>query len=127
MTRLYVVAEGLTRRREAVSAQELYERLRPRNPRLALATVYRALEAQVESGMARRLERHGHVSAYIACEPEHHHHLVCTRCQKVDDLDETLLKPVLRGITDRHGFAVEHERLDFYGLCASCRRATSGS
>jgi Fur family ferric uptake transcriptional regulator len=121
-----VVAEALAAARsEAVSAQELHERLRSRNPRLALATVYRALEAQVESGMARRLERHGHVSAYIACEPEHHHHLVCTRCQQVEDLDETILKPVLRGITERHGFAVEHERLDFYGLCASCRRATT--
>lgn len=120
-----VVAEALAAGREAVSAQELHGRLRAKNPRLALATVYRALEAQVESGMARRLERHGHVSAYIACEPAHHHHLVCVNCQKVEDLDETILKPVLRGIGDRHGFAVEHERLDFYGLCASCRRATA--
>jgi Fe2+ or Zn2+ uptake regulation protein len=117
-----VVAEALAAGREAVSAQELYERLRPRHPRLALATVYRALEAQAESGMARRLERSGHVSTYIACEPEHHHHLVCVRCQRVDDLDETILKPVLQGINSRHGFAVEHQRLDFYGLCERCRR-----
>jgi Fur family ferric uptake transcriptional regulator len=118
-----IVAEALSAVRSAVSAQELHEQLRPRHPRLALATVYRALEAQVESGMARRFERGGHVSAYIACDPEHHHHLVCVRCQKVEDLDESILRPVLRGITERHGFAVEHERLDFYGLCASCRRA----
>ncbi len=120
-----VVAVALAATREAISAQELYARLRKRNPRLALATVYRALEAQVESGMARRLERHGHISAYIACEPEHHHHLVCSRCQKVEDLDETILRPVLRLIAERHGFAVEHERLDFYGLCVSCRRAVA--
>lgn len=120
-----IVAETLAARREAVSAQELYAQMRGRHPRLALATVYRALEAQVESGMARRLERAGHVSSYIACDPEHHHHLVCVRCQKVDDLDESILKPVLRGITERHGFAVEHERLDFYGLCASCRKVTT--
>ena len=120
-----VVAEALSIAKSAVSAQELHEQLRPRHPRLALATVYRALEAQVESGMARRFERGGHVSAYIACDPEHHHHLVCVRCQKVEDLDETILRPVLRGISERHGFAVEHERLDFYGLCASCRRATA--
>ena len=122
-----VVAQALAAGSEAMSAQELHERLRARNPRLALATVYRALEAQVESGMARRLERHGHISAYIACVPEHHHHLVCTRCQKVEDLDETILKPVLRGITEHHGFAVEHERLDFYGLCASCRRVAGAT
>ena len=117
-----VVAEALAGSREAVSAQELHDRLRRQHPRLGLATVYRALEAQVESGMARRLERAGHVSSYIACEPEHHHHLVCVRCQRVDDLDETILKPVLQGINSRHGFAVEHQRLDFYGLCERCRR-----
>ncbi len=120
-----VVAEALAGTREAVSAQELYERLRPRNPRLALATVYRALEAQVESGMARRLERSGHVSAYVGCQPEHHHHLVCTRCQRVEDLGEAILKPVLRSVAERHGFAVEHERLDLYGLCSSCRRTNA--
>ena len=49
-----VVAEALASRKEAISAQELHQRLRARNPRLALATVYRALEAQVESGMARQ-------------------------------------------------------------------------
>jgi Fur family ferric uptake transcriptional regulator len=118
-----IVAEALSAAKSAVSAQELHEQLRSRHPRLALATVYRALEAQVESGMARRFERGGHVSAYIGCDPEHHHHLACVRCQKVEDLDETILRPVLRGITERHGFAVEHERLDFYGLCAACRRA----
>ena len=122
-----IVAEALATGKAAMSAQELHLRLRSKHPRLALATVYRALEAQVESGMARRLERRGHISAYVACDPEHHHHLVCVRCQKVDDLDETILRPVLRGITERHGFAVEHERLDFYGLCASCRKATAKS
>src|SRR3989442_6156055 len=117
-----IVAEALAREKQAISAQELYERLRPRHPRLGLATVYRALEAQVEAGMAGRLERPGHVSAYVACAPEHHHHLVCTSCQRVEDVDETILRPVLRGIRDRHDFQVDHERLDFYGLCARCRR-----
>lgn len=117
-----IVAQALTAERQAVSAQELYERLHRGHPRLGLATIYRALEAQVEAGMATRLERPGHVSAYVACVPEHHHHLVCTSCQRVDDVDETILRPVLRGIRERHDFQVDHERLDFYGLCARCRR-----
>jgi Fur family ferric uptake transcriptional regulator len=116
------VAQALAAERQAVSAQELHQRLHQAHPRLGLATVYRALEAQVEAGMATRLERPGHVSAYAACVPEHHHHLVCTSCQRVEDVDEAILRPVLRGIRDRHDFQVDHERLDFYGLCARCRR-----
>lgn len=117
-----IVAQALAAERQAASAQELYEHLHRGHPRLGLATIYRALEAQVEAGMATRLERSGHVSAYVACVSEHHHHLVCTRCQRVEDVDETILRPVLRGIRDRHDFQVDHERLDFYGLCARCRR-----
>lgn len=117
-----IVAEALARGGAAVSAQELYERLRRRHPRLGLATVYRALEAQVESGMAQRLERPGHVYAYVACSPEHHHHLVCTTCQRVLDVDETVLRSMLKGVRERHGFAVDHARLDLYGQCAACRR-----
>ena len=120
-----VVAEALARASRAVSAQELHEQLRPKHPRLGLATVYRALEAQVEDGMASRLERTGHVSAYVACDPEHHHHVVCTRCQRVEDLAEDIVQPTLRAVRRRHDFAVEHATLDFYGLCASCRAKLS--
>ncbi|MBU6424433.1 MAG: transcriptional repressor [Chloroflexota bacterium] len=118
-----VVAEALARERRAVSAQELHRRLHARHPRLGLATVYRALEAQVESGMATRLERPGHEHAYVACDPEHHHHLVCVRCERVEDLSEDVLGSMLRAVQSRHAFLVDHARLDLYGLCATCRRA----
>lgn len=119
-----VVARALADAGTAISAQELHERLRRRHPRLGLATVYRALEAQVESGMAQRLERPGHVYAYVACSPEHHHHLVCSSCQRVQDVDESVVASMVRGVRERHGFAVDHAALDLYGLCASCRSAT---
>src|SRR5437763_1955613 len=117
-----VVAVAIAAAKRALSAQELYARIKPRHPTLGRATVYRALEAQVQDGMASRFEREGHVSAYVACDPEHHHHLVCTRCQRVDNLDETAIAPLLSSVGRRHAFQVDHAALDFYGLCRSCRR-----
>lgn len=117
-----IVAEALKSSRRAVSAQELHERLRPHYPHLGLATVYRALEAQVQDGMASRLERPGHVSAYVACDPSHHHHIVCDRCQRVEDVAEDVIEPVLASVRRRHDFSVDHAALDFYGVCASCRK-----
>ena len=117
-----IVAEGLATARRALSAQELYERVRSGHPSIGRATVYRALEAQVEDGMASRFEREGHVSAYIACDAEHHHHLVCTRCQRVEDLAEDVVAPVLASVGRKRDFQVDHAALDFYGLCGSCRR-----
>ena len=117
-----IVAEALASSRRALSAQELYERIKPAHPTLGRATVYRALEAQVEDGMASRFERDGHVSAFVACDAQHHHHLVCTRCQRVEDLDEAVVAPLLSSVGRRHEFQVDHAALDFYGLCRSCRR-----
>src|SRR5438270_12524356 len=117
-----IVAEALASARRAMSAQELYERIKPGHPTIGRATVYRALEAQVQDGMASRFEREGHVSAYIACDAEHHHHLVCTRCQRVDDLSEDVVAPMLASVGRRHDFQVDHAALDLYGLCANCRK-----
>jgi len=116
-----IVAEALASAKRALSAQELYERIQASHPTLGRATVYRALEAQVQDGMASRFERDGHVSAYIACDAEHHHHLVCTKCQRVEDLDEAAVAPLLASVGRRHEFQVDHAALDFYGLCRSCR------
>lgn len=121
-TQRVVVAQALASARRALSAQELYERIKPAHPSLGRATVYRALEAQVQDGMASRFERDGHVSAYVACDATHHHHLVCTRCQRVEDLDETVVAPLLASVGRRHDFQVDHAALDFYGLCGSCRK-----
>ena len=117
-----IVAEALASAKRALSAQELYERIQANHPTLGRATVYRALEAQVQDGMASRFERDGHVSAYIACDAEHHHHLVCTQCQRVEDLDEAAVAPLLASVGRRHEFQVDHAALDFYGLCRSCHR-----
>src|SRR5438067_13400220 len=90
-----LVAEVLAAAKRALSAQELYERIRATHPTLGRATVYRALEGQVQDGMASRSERDGHVSADVARGAPHHHHLVCTRCQRVEDRDETVVSPPL--------------------------------
>ena len=116
-----IVAEALAKGRVALSAQELHARIRSERQRIGLATVYRALEAQVADGMATRLERPGHVYVYVPCVPEHHHHLVCASCQRVEDVSEEIVRPMLRSVRARHGFKVDHAQLDLYGLCARCR------
>src|SRR3972149_5511636 len=70
-----LVAQALSRQKRPLPAQELHRLLHARHPRLGLATVYRALEAQVESGMATRPERPGHGEGHVAGDPAHHHPL----------------------------------------------------
>lgn len=116
------VADALTAAGRQVSAQELYLRLRRRDSSIGRATVFRTLEALVAAGVARRLELDGHVYAYVACRPEHHHHLACDRCGRVEEIDEAYVRPVAERVAVELGFRIDDARVDFYGLCASCAR-----
>ena len=85
------VAAALAASPRQVTAQELWEQMRPSRPALGRATVFRTLEALSEAGLARRLEREGHVYAYVACRPAHHHHLACRVCGTVEEIGEELV------------------------------------
>ena len=114
------VAGALAASPRQVTAQELWERMRPRHRRLGRATVFRTLEALSEAGLARRLERDGHVYAYVACQPAHHHHLACRVCGTVEEVGEELVADLSRRARRELGFEIEDARLDFYGICRRC-------
>ena len=117
--RLLIAAE-LGRASRQVTADELYARLQTSHPGIGRATVFRTLERLVDAGLARRLELEGHVYGYVTCQPEHHHHLACTRCGRVEEIGESYITPLATRIKREHGFQVDDARLDFYGRCASC-------
>lgn len=116
-----LVAERLAAVGRQLSAEQLYRRLRRVEPTIGRATVFRALETLVDAGVARRLELEGHVYAYVACPPEHHHHLACTTCGRVEDIDEAYVRPIAQRLAAERGFEIDDARLDFYGRCARCR------
>jgi Fur family ferric uptake transcriptional regulator len=118
-----VVADALLRSRRTVTAQELFERLRPRHPSLGRATVFRTLEVLVDAGIAQRFERSGHAGAYVACEPTHHHHLVCRACGGSTDIDDEEVAVLVEAVRARHGFVLDHDALDFHGVCRRCDSA----
>jgi len=127
-----IVAQALAAERQAVSAQELYERLHRAYPRLGLATVYRRAGGPGRSWSWRRdWER---TRAYLgirrvrvrASSPSG----VARAASRVEDVDETILRPGLRGIRDRHGLPGRSRAARFLravraGAVASKRRSRS--
>lgn len=114
------VAEALAVARRPQSAEELWRRMRRSRGDIGRATVFRTLEALVGAGVARRLELESHASAYVACRAAHHHHLVCTGCGGVEEIDETFVGPLASQVAGATGFVVDDARIDFYGRCRRC-------
>ena len=115
------VLEELARERDDVTAQALWSRLRERDSRTGLATVYRTLSLLSEAGVVDVLSHHGGEQCYRLCGEAHHHHLYCERCHRVVEVEECDLGKWLEGVARRHGFVATDHRVEIVGLCADCR------
>jgi len=100
--------------------EALFERARRRLPSLSLATVYKTLDALVELGLARELPVTGKRKRYDA-NMEQHHHLVCSRCSRVQDHYDAALDR-LAPQAQLAGFTVQRVTVQIHGLCPGCAR-----
>jgi Fur family ferric uptake transcriptional regulator len=117
--RLEVLAE-LARERDDVTAQSLWRRLRERDSRTGLATVYRTLALLSEKGVIDSLSHHETELCYRLCTDSHHHHLLCTKCHRVVEIEECI-DGWIDEVTSRHGFVVTDHRVEITGVCGHCR------
>ncbi|MFL5960952.1 MAG: Fur family transcriptional regulator [Gaiellaceae bacterium] len=115
------VLQELARERDDVTAQQLWGRLRERDSRAGLATVYRTLALLSEKGVVDVLSHHGGEQCYRLCGEAHHHHLVCERCHRVVEVEGCDLGEWLDSVARRHGFIATDHQVEISGLCADCR------
>lgn len=113
------VLEMLQDRAEALSAQEMYLEFRSRGESIGLSTVYRTLESLADVGLLDAFPRDGE-QAYRYCSPKHHHHLICTGCNTVQELEAGLVEEWVDKVSDAHAFEVTGHRADIYGRCSTC-------
>jgi Fur family transcriptional regulator, peroxide stress response regulator len=106
------------------SPEEVYERVQARIPSISLATVYKNIHLFIESGLFREVSLH-HGSLRVEMNDRPHHHMVCTRCKAIYDLDEEQLGDMPRPHRLPNGFVAERYSVDVLGLCAACQDAES--
>jgi Fe2+ or Zn2+ uptake regulation protein len=115
-----VVGEALAAAGRHLTAEEVLGAVAERLPNVSLPTVYAALDALEDAGIARRVAG-GRGAALFDAGGAAHHHLVCRRCGAVSDLDADVgLEPALAGAR-ASGFDAEGAEVVVRGLCARCR------
>jgi len=116
-----VVLQALMDRRSYVTPRDLYATLQRDHPSIGQATVYRTLELLVEAGAATRFLQENNESKYIYCPPRHHHHLVCTRCGLVEDIEGCVIPALGATLEKRTRFQINEHAVTFYGFCGDCK------
>jgi Fe2+ or Zn2+ uptake regulation protein len=102
-----------------VTADELLDAVSERLPSVSLPTIYATLELLEELGMVRRVQRAG--TTLFDPRIDSHHHLICTVCGSIEDLDSDLETKPLQRAAGTHGFAPERIEAVVHGRCARCR------
>lgn len=90
----------------------------------SLQAVYGVLRAFIDTGLARCIEPAGSSTLYEVRVGDNHHHLVCTECRLVVDVDCAVGTPPCLEPTDDHGFTVSQAEVTYWGLCPDCRQRT---
>ena len=121
-----VILEEIRRYNNHPAADEIYERVRKRLPRISLGTVYRNLDVLCELGEIQRLELSGAMKRFDGI-PKKHYHIRCLNCGRVDNAPVAPLKQIEDELYGATVYTIFGHRLVFEGLCPRCTREAEAS
>ena len=104
-----------------LSAQEIHERLRDEGRRVGIASVYRVLEQLGSARLVQRVEVGDGVVRYEPAHDDHHHHVVCESCGKVEPFHDDSLERVIGLVSERLSYDVSNHEVVLHGACGDCR------
>lgn len=115
-----------------LSAEDVFRAVRKMNPGIGLTTVYRTLDLLVKMNLLSRYDFGDGRARYERIRgsksEDHHHHLVCTSCNKVvnyrDFIDDEieLLNKTEKALSIKFNFKIQDHLIQFYGLCDKCQK-----
>jgi Fur family ferric uptake transcriptional regulator len=100
-----------------MSAEDVYRRLLDSNEDIGLATVYRVLTQFESAGLVTRHHFEGGTAVFELNEGEHHDHIVCVDCGRVEEFTDDSIEDRQREIASRLGFEISDHSLTLHGHC----------
>lgn len=101
------------------SAEELHAAIRRKHPMVSLATVYKTLALLKKKGLVRELDFP--TGARYDSNVDEHVNLVCVKCGRIDDVDETSLGDLESRVARKAKYSILGGRFELYGYCSQCQ------
>jgi Fe2+ or Zn2+ uptake regulation protein len=106
-----------------LTAGEIFERVRRRNPKIAYGTVYRSLHVLAEQGLIQELTFADQASRFDG-RVDRHDHVQCVACGVIDDVDVPVAILAEHVAGEQTGFHITGHHTVFTGVCPTCRSGT---
>ena len=116
------VIELLGRQHCCLTAQEIFDQLRGEGSCVGIASVYRTLDTLADLRLVKRIDAGDGIARYEPLRPDgdHHHHLVCRDCGKVEAFTDAGLERVIRRVSSALRYDVDEHEVVLSGACADC-------
>jgi|TARA_B110000208_G_scaffold37854_2_gene50087 Fur family ferric uptake transcriptional regulator len=111
-----VVAQVLETSNDHPDVEELYFRASKLDPRISIATVYRAVKLFEESGILEKLEFGDGRARYEDADRDHHDHLIDMQTGEVIEFIDPDIEALQEKIAARLGYKLKDHRLELYGV-----------
>ncbi|HAZ7572090.1 ferric iron uptake transcriptional regulator [Legionella sp. PATHC032] len=108
-------------RNHHLSAEAVYKALLESGEDVGLATVYRVLTQFEAAGLVSRHNFEGGHSVFELSQGEHHDHLVCVKCGRVEEFVDEVIEQRQKAIAERAHFKMTDHALNIYGICPQCQ------
>jgi len=99
---------------------QIYARTRMMDRSIDRSTIYRTLKLFVELGLVLSADTGSGELVYEIAKPQHHHHLVCKRCGKEQEVGQEIMQFMFDQIEREYQFHVDTDHLVLFGLCSDC-------
>lgn len=107
-----------------VTSGQVLEAVEQHDPSIGRASVFRTLDLLTHIGLIRPTYGASSITpVYVLMPDGHHHHMVCTRCNRVIEIDGCGMEQIQREIEVRLNVQVTGHLVEFFGLCETCKTA----
>ena len=103
------------------SAQQVHQTLLDAGETVGLATVYRNLQSLEEAGRVDTVRAADGELLFRLCEEPGHHHLVCEKCGRTEEIDLKGVEELLVSTAAKKGYSLTTHELELYGTCSNCQ------
>ncbi len=114
------IYQALYYTKEHPSAEVIYQQVKKRFPMISLGTVYKTLERFYEVGLVQKVSPVTEVARYDA-KIDPHHHLVCLKCQSIQDVEGLVIDQKI-SLPEDSGFHILRHQVVLQGYCPHCKK-----
>ena len=107
------------------TAEYLWEKVKEKDPKISLATLYRNLNQLSENGIIKKIDGL-ETSSHFDHNTHEHYHFICTKCKRVFDIAAEVAPDLIKKTQSSTGFTIQNHDIVFSGICKDCNNNSKG-